>query len=349
MAESTSSGASTEPGRAEPEKRRFSRSRRLLLALGLAALAVGFGYWLLRVRPQALAVEAARSWQRDLPSALALARTLDRPLHVHFSSQVAPLARRMDETLTLEPVRRLAEAHFVSLRLDAQAESALFKRFIGSPGVLASCVVDLDRAGQLDVVAVAAGYVDPERYVAFLGDAAQTLPLLRELRDGSRDAARSLALGELYAAQGSVARARAAFAEITEPALRSVALEHLARLDVEAGFTAQARRELEEARGLAAEPGSPRLVLTEALLLSSERRVSEAVALLSAKLPPYGSGEQRWRSLLLLAQLEHELSRDADALAHLKQLQHDAPGSSWSRAAADRILHIEHPEPGHRH
>ena len=268
MAESTSSGASTEPATSSRASAGpFGKKARLLLAVLGLAVAAALLLWL---RPFSPSAQQLGAWQPDLSTALELSREHARPLHVYFSSPDAPLATRMDETLSLEPVQQLARAHFVNVRLDARAQAELFRRLVGSAGALASCVVDHDAAGELDVVAVAAGYLDPERYVAFLDAAWQGLPRLRELRDGKRqDATTLLALGELYAAQGSVARARSTFSRVSDEASRALALERLARLDVEAGHTAQARRELEEAKSRGGTPGSARIWLTEALILSS--------------------------------------------------------------------------------
>jgi tetratricopeptide (TPR) repeat protein len=256
----------------------------------------------------------------------------------------------MDEMLALEPVRHIAQAHFINLRLDASSHPDLFRRFTGSAGALASCIVDLDAAGQPDVVAVAPGYQDAYRYATFLDSAIKTLPRLRKLRDGpSADSARYLELGELYAEQGSATRARAVFERLTATAARAAALEHLARLDVEAGRIAEARSELTEARALGSAPSSPRLVLTEALILSSERRVTDAVTLLTQGLPALNAGDERLRSLLLLGQLEHELKHDDRALISLETVERESPHSVWSREAEERILHIKNPTPDHVH
>jgi hypothetical protein len=309
-------------------------------------LIVGGGWSLQRRAQQAEA--ALRVWYRDLPTARELAREHGRPLHVHFTSAAAPLATRMDEALALAPVRQLAEARFVNLRLDAGTNAALFRRLMGSAGVLGSCVVDVGEQDELDPVAVAPGYLDGQRYLELLAVAAETLPRLRELRARQDDAAR-LALGDLYASQGSKARARVVLAEVKAEGPRSSALEALARLDVEAGHIAQARRELDEAKKATTQPRSVRLWLTEALVLSAERRVSESIAMLRAGLAAAEVGDERARALLLLAQLEHELKQDGDALHHLELLEREQPNGPWSRLAAERIGHVKNPQPDHQH
>jgi hypothetical protein len=313
----------------------------------LPALVVSVGLGLATRRGPAPAA-GSEVWQRELEGALVLARDQGKPLHVHFTRSDVPLARAMDETLALGPVRQLAEAHFIDVRLDARSHSELFRRFTGSAGALASCIVDLDASGQPDVVAVLAGYEDADRYAMFLEGAVKTLPKLRKLRDGpGTDPSERLELGELYAEQGSATRARAVFEQLTATAAQAAALEHLARLDVEAGRTAQARTELAEARALGS--AQPRLLLTEALILSSERRVSDAVTLLTQGLPATNAGNERLRSLLLLGQLEHELNHDDRALISLEAVKRESPHSVFSREADERILHIKSSAPDHVH
>jgi hypothetical protein len=317
----------------------------LLPALGLC---VGLALMATRTVPAPSA--GSEVWQRDLEGALALARDQGKPLHVHFTRSDVPLAQAMDEILSLEPVRQIAQAHFINLRLDARSQSELFRRFTGSAGALASCIVDLDASGQPDVVAVAPGYQDADRYAMFLDSAVKILPKLRKLRDGpGTDPAERVELGELYAEQGSATRARAVFEQLTATAAQAAALEHLARLDVEAGRTAQARSELTQARALGSAQSLPRLMLTEALILSSERSVSDAVTLLTQGLPAMSPGNERLRSLLLLGQLEHELRHDDKALISLEAVQRESPHSVWSRDADERILHIKNPAPDHVH
>lgn len=322
-------------------------SSRLKLIIGSLGLLLLLGFGLLWAR-SARDAAALREWQHELPRALQLARRHARPLHVHFTSPAAPLSARMNDTLALAPVQSVAMARFVNLRLDAPSQPELFLHLSGSAGALASVVVDVGASGQLDPVAVALGYLDAERYLMFLDGAAATLPRLRELRDGrGGDATAQLALGELYAAQGSLARARTVLESLRDVTVRARAVERLARLDLEAGHVAQARRRLDEARslGLGADP----LWLTEARLLAKERRVSEAVSLLSLGLSTERAPDEHASGLLLLAQLEHELKRDPEALTHLEQLRRDAPDSAWARLAVERIDHIKKPQPDHQH
>jgi hypothetical protein len=260
--------------------------------LGVGALILGLR--LVQARPLSPALEASSYWPRELAPALEASRAQRKALHLHFSRPDVPAAGAMDETLALPPVRALRAAHFVSAQLDSRSTQELFRSLVGSAGALASVIVDVNEAGQPDVVAVATGQVDPERYCELLDRAAKNLPRLRSLRDeGSKQSSALLALGQLYAQQGSVARAREVFTSVTEPQALAAALEHLARLDVDRGHTARARAQLERARRLEPASRSLRWPLTEALVLSGERRVSEAVALLSPRLPAEGAGTER--------------------------------------------------------
>src|SRR5205085_7450748 len=108
-----------------------------------------------------------------------------------------------------------------------------------------------------------------------------------------------------------------------------------------------ARSELTEARALGS--AQPRLLLTEALILSSERRVSDAVTLLTQGLPAMNPGNERSRSLLLLGQLEHELTHDDRALIALEAVERESPHSVFSREADEQIVHIKNPTPDHVH
>jgi tetratricopeptide (TPR) repeat protein len=294
-------------------------------------------------------LRAPNSWPAALVAALETARGQGRPLHLHLTRPDVPVAPAMAETLKVAPVRQLLVAHFVDLRLDSREHAALFRGLIGARGALGSCIIDLDAAGRPDVVGVISGYVDADRYVAFLDGAARNLPRLRQLRDGPRQSNMQLELAERYAAQGGVVRARAELEAVTDANARPAALEHLARLDIEAGQTARARGKLEQARALRPAWPSSRWSLTEALVLSAERRVTEAVSLLGVGLAVPTDPHEQAQSLLLLGQLEHELNRDQQALAHLERLRTESFDPTWARRASESIAHIRNPAPDHRH
>lgn len=315
-----------------------------LLALCGLVLAIR----LVQASPRA-PLQPPRSWPSELVTALEAAHAQGRPLHLHLTRPDVPVAPAMADTLKLAPVQQLLAAHWVDLRLDSRQHAALFRSLLGARGALGSCVIDVDAAGRPDVVAVLSGYADADRYVAFLDGATRDLPRLRQLRDRPRQPDTQLELAELYAAQGGVARARVELEAITDGKARPAALEHLARLDVQAGRTAEARRKLEQVRALAPGWSGARWVLTEALVLSGERRVSDAARLLGVGLATQTDPLEKWQSLLLLGQLEHELGRDPQALAHLERVRTESPGTTWARRANESIAHIQNPDPTHTH
>jgi hypothetical protein len=244
-----------------------------------------------------------------------------RPMLVVFSSPDAPLAVLLDETLAATPVRQRLQASFSTRRVDARAEAALFRRWMGSSGLLGSAVIDPRAGAEPDVVAVLPGYVDAAHYGALFDSVTRRLPRLRELRDEPLpSSAERLELAELYSEQGSLLRARRCLESIEAPPFeRAEALEHLARLDLVAGSVAQARAELERARALALPRRSERWLLTEALILSGERRVSDAVSSLKCGLPSLPLGPER------------------------------AAASRLLRKLTDELEHMEHPDQGHVH
>ncbi len=343
MAESTSSAAST-----EPETAPFAVWPAFAALLVVACLVLGVGMFGVRSAPSK---QNADLWQRELATGIELARREGKPLQLRFSTRTVPLASRMDDTLRSLPVEQLSRTHFVNVELDAAVNSELFRRWLGSAGALGTCILDFTDAAEPDIVAVLPGFAQPTRYVEFLDGAARAVPKLRELRRlaAKSDAAR-LTLGELYATQGSQARARASFSQVSAPsALHGPALEHLARLDAETGQIALARLELDQARTASGDSNSDRLLVTQALVLSAERRVTPAIELLERALPQLSTPAELAQGLLLLGTLEHELGQDTQALAHLRRLREEAPGTAWARTADEHLFHIEHPEPGHTH
>jgi hypothetical protein len=267
-----------------------------------------------------------------------------------FTSPRAPLTEALRETLATTAVARLVTAHFSLRRVDAGVEAALFRRFIGASGQLGSAVVDVEDGAE-DVVGVLPGYADAGRYAEFLQDIARHLPRLRKLRRDARQSVKArLELADIYSHQGSAERARACLEGIAGPAdLLSQALEHLARLDVQAGRTIQARAELERARALGGPKPPPRWLLTEAMLLSAERRVSAAAASLTPGVLQLATGPERAHAFLLLGQMEHELGHDAQALLALQTARAEARADATLQATLDLVEHIEHPSHGHDH
>jgi len=338
------------------ERRRVAFGR-LSLGMLLAVLLLGLGWLLFQpsASPGVASANGPLTWHTSPDAALARATAERKLLHVQFSRAGLPLSRSMEETLRSAPVAQLARAHFVNLRLDSQANAELFQRWVGSAGALASCILEVRTGAEgPDVLAVLPGFADAERYLSFLDAAAKSAPRLRWLRDEGKSSFESLLeLGDIYSAQGSARRARESFASVAAPVSgKARALERLARLNLEAGRIVDARRTLQEARALDHNPTAPamdRLALTEALLLSSERRVSAAVSLLERLAPTLPAGPERDRAWFTLGTLQHEQKRDADALASLERLLRESRLSPWARRADEHISHIKNPGPTHTH
>lgn len=320
--------------------------------LVLALVGAVLGHWLaVGARSLPAGVNRELAWQIDLEAAIALARDRDMPLHVHFAQASAPLAARMQDTLGAPPVAQLERLGFVNVQLDAGVHVDEFRRWFGGAGALGSCVLDVSRSGEPDVLAVLPGFAEPQRYLEFLDASRRNLGQLKQLRAQAEvSAAARLALGRLYAAQGSALRARATLQSVqAPPLLHAQALEQLARLDVASGQIARARAEHEQARSLSDDTSTGSWSLTEALLLAAERRVSQAALLLESTLPKLAEQQEHASALLLLGTLQHELRNDVAALATFSRLAAETRGSALGREAAERVQHIEQPEPGHTH
>ncbi len=352
MGESASSGGSTNT--AVRQAAGAPRRRLTLWVVGLAlGLLAGF-----------VGVQAARTrspvagrvvWHDSVEAALERARDEQKLLHVRFTQADRPLSTAMDATLALPMLEQMARIHYVNLRLDAQTHPELFRRWIGSQGALASCILDVSAApAGNDVVAVAAGFTEPDRYLEFLDSAVKTSARLRQLRrEAERSGAARVALGDLYLAQGSQQRARESFAAVlAPPAAKAEALARLVRLELNDGRTVQARGLLLQARALDTASGSlsaNHLELSEALILSSERRVSDAVTTLLRLLPSLAAGPERAQTRFTLGTLQHELKRDGEALESLAQVVRESPSSTWARQAETSIVHIKNPTEQHTH
>lgn len=318
--------------------------------LGWALACLLLGCWLAIGHGAAPpSANAQSTWQSDLHAAVALAQEEQKPLHVHFTQASAPLAARMSETLSAPPVAQLARLGLVNLRLDAGANAELFRRWLGGAGALGSCILDVSEPAEPDVVAVLPGFAETERYLEFLDTSRKSLARLRDLRLQAADSpAARLALGQLYAAQGSEARARSTFQAVPgHGVLRARALEQLARMDAAAGQVARARGELEQARSLAGDAHA--WLFTEASLLTAERHVSQAAQLLEGALPTLAGGQDFAVALMLLGSLQHELGKDTAALTTFSRLKAEPAGGAMAREVQERIRHIERPEGGHTH
>jgi len=305
------------------------------------------------------------SWQEiSYSDALEMARRERKLLIVHFTSPERPLCKTMqDETLASPDVVRLSRAKFINLRLDAHRESALFDTLIGGQGALATCIVDATG----DIVASLPGFADARSFLDFLETARSGLGRLTRLRAQAKQDRKSvalrLALAEAYDQIGSPRRAEEEYGAVIEQAgamarstatslVQAVGHERLARLLAAKGRSTDARAELERVHQVDPEGTAgpaDRLLLTEALVLSLERRLSESVARLKELLARFASSTECEQALFTLGSIEHELRDDAAGLAHLEQLVAEHPQSRWCRPARLQIEHIKSPEPDHRH
>ena len=316
----------------------------MAVAMLIACLTAGIAYF--SARPP---VDSATGL--DLAAALEQAHREKKPLLVVFTHPSAALAQRMAETISALPVVEFLRVHYVTLTLDSVVGAGYFRRWLGGAGLLGSCVLDVDRDSEPSVVAALPGFAEAPAYLQFLAEVSRNVPSIRQLRTltSSSPEAR-LALGDLYRTSGNLLGARASFSSVTIPLnLRAEGLERLARLDVDEGRITEARQTLVRARALKIEPPSERLVFTEGSLLSAERHVDEAVTALERGLPFVRSPAERGQCLLLLADLNHELGRDPQAFEQLARLSDPAFGTTFQRAADERVSHLLHPDPGHVH
>lgn len=302
-------------------------------------------------------------WESSYPEALERARRERKLLVVHFTAPDRPLCKTMiDETLSSPDVVKTSRASFVSVRLDARDQEPLFDKLVGGKGLFATSIVDATE----DVVAVLPGFADVRTYLDFLEGARTGFPRLLELRTQARRQQRSAALGlalaEGYDKMGSPGRAEAEYTNVETLAKSMpsagamnatlvVCHERLARLLIAKGRTADARAELEQA--LEMDPSRAnrpdRLLLTEALVLSAERRLTDAASRLVELIQRFGSSNECEQGLFALGSIEHELRDDAGAIGHLERLLRDHPTSRWCAPALQQIAHIRNPQPDHRH
>jgi tetratricopeptide (TPR) repeat protein len=299
-------------------------------------------------------------WESSYTEALEKARRRGKLLVVHFMSPERPLSATMRaETLARPEVVRASQAHFVGVLLDARDSQDLFARIVGGNGLLATVIVDATE----DVVAVLPGFADERTFVDFLETARTQFPRLGLLRSQARrlrrNAALGFALGELYQTIGSPRRADEEYAKVLSLASetpRAVASsivatchERRARLLITDGQTAAARVELELARDSTPAANSDRLLMSDALILSAERRLTDAATRLKELTERFAASADYEQALFALGSIEHELRDDDAALGHLERLLRERPSSRWCGAAQQRIAHIRSPEPEHTH
>ncbi|HXG60238.1 MAG TPA: thioredoxin family protein [Planctomycetota bacterium] len=295
------------------------------------------------------------SWRHDYEAALAEARASGRLVLVHFRAEGRPLAAAMSERTFRDPrVARRAAERFVCVNVEVEARPELFREAVGTAGGLATCVFDAEG----DVVGVLPGFAEAEALLRFLRRTEEGYPRLRAARE---DAARRpaepgprLALGEAYEALGSARRAEACFRKVLELAAgeEAAAHERLARLAAQRGRNVEAREHLAEYRRRDPQGKGgreDRALLTEALVLSLERRPAEAARRAEEALAAHPAGAEADRLLLVAGWSRHEAGEDARAVAHLEELRRRFPDSPWADLAAERLAHIRNPDHGHEH
>ncbi len=311
-----------------------------------------------------MSAPGAVQWASSFDAAAGAARRARRSVLVHFTIPERPLCRRMaEETFADGVVQALLAAHFVPVRLDSDRERARFARLVGGQGALASSVVDEAE----DVLSVQVGYAAPAPFAAFLARARDArVPIARaraSARRRAKDPAAAWALATLYEEAGSPLRAEAELrralalcgARPEGPTAVSVAIgahERLARGFAVRGRNVDARPHLEAARAL--DPADRtgrggRLLLTAAIVCAVERRMREARAQAEAALSASLPDGDRAHALFVLATAQHELADDGAALATLRRLLREHPGSTWAEPARTQIGHIERPVADHRH
>lgn len=295
------------------------------------------------------------SWRGDYGTALAEARASGRLMLVHFRRAGRPLAASMkDETFRDARVVGCVTERFVAVRLEAEAWSDLFREAVGTAGGLATCVFD---AGG-DVVGVLPGFADAEGFLRFLRKVEEGYPRVKAAREEAARRAEEpgppLALGEAYEALGSFVRAETCFRKVLRMACGSLeaaaAHERLARLAVQRGCNLEAREHLEEYRKRDPEEKSgraDRALLTEALVLSLERRPVEAARRAEEALARHAGSPEADRMLWVAGWSWHEAGQDLRAVACLEELRRRFPASAWAASAAERLAHIRNPAHPH--
>lgn len=287
----------------------------------------------------ALALQIA--WTRDVDAALAEAKRDGKLALLHFQLAGRPACKLMnDETFMDAEVGRRSTS-FVRVFVDLAARPELFEKTVGGKGALGTAVVD----GDLDPVAVLAGYAGPKEFARFLERAESGYPRLKAARPTS--SAREL--GDLYRELGSPRRAEACWREAAEKG-DALAHERLARALVLRGKNLDARSQLTAFRAASPREGRDRADLTEGMILSLERKHAEAARVLEAALAAHPRSPEADQMLLTLAFAQHEGGgQDAKAIATLEALLKRFPDSPWAAEARLRIEHIKNPPPDHEH
>lgn len=298
----------------------------------------------------------AIEWGADVDAAVARAEESGALVLVQFTRDDLPAAAAMRATFD-DPDVIAASSGFRHVRIDTGARPELFAALTGERGALATCVLD----GNGATLAVQCGFAGPRAHIAFLARVEREVEAWRAATEAVAatpgDAAARCTLAEAYVRAGHERAAEATFARALElarapngsPTVIVRSLECLARLAVERGASADARRQLTELR--AADPQRElehcdHTLLTEALAFFVERELTEATARLEAR---RATGDEADRALLALGEVAHAAGTEDAALAALQTLVQAHPDSPWRRRAEQCIAHIENPQWAHTH
>jgi len=277
---------------------------------------------------------------------------------LHFFLVDRPLTRTMqEETFSHPDVIRKVREKFTSIRVDSDARPDLFESTIGGQSGLATAVLD----GEGDVVSVLSGYAGPQPFLKFLEKADKGYPALKAARAAAARGGLSEihALGEAYDALDSLRRAEECFrkvigGEARETVHRAKAGSHerMARLCIMRGKNLEARRHVEEWRKLDPEGkygAGDRILLTEGLVLSVERKHGESVVALRGALRKFPASAEADQMHFALGFALHQSGQDKPALEALEAGVRKYPESGWAAPSRQQIEHIRNPEPDHQH
>jgi hypothetical protein len=298
-----------------------------------------------------------------LADALARARAADGLVLVQFTAKDRPLAQRMErETLADQDVRNVLGGEFVPVLIDSDRSPALFAELVGGKGALATCV--LDRDGEL--VAAREGFLDADHLLGLLRTARARAGLLREVRERVRvdpdDLEARYHYAEALSELTTRSHAERAFEVLIawesridprdERSCQVLARGHerLARLRARAGLAAGARLHLERFRALDPRDRTgrmDRILISEAMVLSSERRSSEALVVLADCERRFPRSVEADLRLVTEAVAWHELDERNRALQRLDAFFLDHGDSPYGEEATLTREHVLAPPHGH--
>ena len=131
----------------------------LLLLFFIAAFAL--------ILPQAYAID----WKYNFEDALKLAKSQHKPIMVDFYTDWCGWCKKLDSDTYSDPKVRAAAEKFVCVKIDAEKESALARKY-GVAGF--PTIIFLDRDGNL--ISRITGYLPPDQFLANIKKILSTLP-----------------------------------------------------------------------------------------------------------------------------------------------------------------------------